>query len=264
MRSRRFLYSAALCTAFLSGCQWLQSYRPVSVVAVDAETKKPIPGAVVRISYPVTPGYRSPSPASGETGADGAVRLRAAPIEDGLDVEANAPGYLLEERSLSGQVVQDPQPAPVVLEMYAAPRPTVELVLPLGFRGLVHVETRIRDDLPYPPGQRCFRYDVPASGVVQLTGPALSGGVPAVRACYTDGTLLAADAPDLDVGFRWVRSENNYELYMVGTRVECDALKRAPDGVGRTSDGEKAPGRGRRGSPSPSDSGTALDSPNKP
>ncbi len=200
MRSRRFLYSAVLGVVFSSGCQ---TYRPVSVVAVDAETKKPIPGAAVRISYPLTPSSRAPAAASGETGDDGTVRLRAAPIEDGFQVEANAPGYLLEERSLSGEVVQSPQPASVVLAMYAAPGPTVELVVPVGFRGLVRVETRIQDDLPFPAGQRCFRYDVAPSGVVQVTGPALFG------ACRPS-------APATQTERRWPRTRRTWTWASVG------------------------------------------------
>ena len=151
--------------------------------------------------------------------------------------------------------------------MYAAPGPTVELVVPVGFRGLVRVETRIQDDLPFPAGQRCFRYDVAPSGVVQVTGPAPFRRVPTFRACYADGTPLAADAPDLDVGFRWVKSENGFEFSMVGTRTECDSLRRAPDAGGRSSDGDKAQGRGRRGrrgSPAPADLNSASDGPNSP
>ncbi len=148
--------------------------------------------------------------------------------------------------------------------MYAAPAPSVELVVPVGYRGLVHVETRIRDDLPFPPGQRCFRYDVPASGVIQVVGPALFRRVPAIRATYADGTPLSSDAKDLDIGFRWVKSENDGELYLVGTSIECDAFRRAPTGAGRPSDGGQAQGRGRRnrrGSPPPSDSDAAPANP---
>ena len=152
---------------------------------------------------PTHPEQPPPAAASGETGDDGTVRLRAAPIEDGFQVEANAPGYLLEERSLSGEVVQSPQPASVVLAMYAAPGPTVELVVPVGFRGLVRVETRIQDDLPFPAGQRCFRYDVAPSGVVQVTGPACSG------ACRPS-------APATPTGRRWPRTRRTWTWASAG------------------------------------------------
>ena len=260
MRTALFLCCLIVLQAFASGCQ---SYRPVSVAAVDAETKKPIPGATVRISYPMTASYSAPAALSAATGDDGVAQLRAAVLDDGFQVEATAPGYLVEERSLAADAVKDAHAAPVVMEMYAGPAPSVELVVPVGYRGLVRVETRIRDDLPFPPGQRCFRYDVPASGVVQVVGPAL------FRACRpsmpsTRIAPLSSDAKDLDVGFRWVKSENGFELYLVGTRFECDACRRAPTGDSRPSDGGPPEGRGRRnrrGSPPPSDSGAAAANP---
>ena len=79
MRNRRLvrpLIYAALLLALAPGCQVFQSGRPVSVLAVDAETKKPIPGAEVRISYPLTPAYRAPAESSGKTGEDGVAALQ--------------------------------------------------------------------------------------------------------------------------------------------------------------------------------------------
>ncbi len=193
--------------------------------------------------------------------------LKAAPLDDGFQVEADAAGYLPEECSLPGDDLKGPKFAVLTLEMYSGPAPSVELVVPVGYRGLVRVETRIRDDLPCPPGQRCFRYDVPASGVVQVCGPALFRRVPAIHARWADGTPLAADAPDLDVGFRWVKSENGCELYLVGTRVECDTLRRAPDAAGKSSDGDRPRGsgrHGRRGSQTPADGGDSSGGPDSP
>jgi hypothetical protein len=111
------------------------------------------------------------------TGDDGITQLQAAQEKDGF--QANAPGYMLEEKSLAVPPVEPARlfgpaapPAQIVVDMYAGPDPTVELVLPVGYRGLVRTKVHILDDLPGPPGQRLFRYETPESGVVQVTGSA--------------------------------------------------------------------------------------------
>jgi hypothetical protein len=43
-----------------AGCQLFQSTQPVSILARDAETGKPISGAVVRITYPIISAYHIP------------------------------------------------------------------------------------------------------------------------------------------------------------------------------------------------------------
>ena len=50
-RRPRFL---TLALALAPGCQALHPYRPVPVLVRDAETKEPIAGAQVRVSYPFT------------------------------------------------------------------------------------------------------------------------------------------------------------------------------------------------------------------
>jgi hypothetical protein len=76
--TRPLLFAALLAVA--PGCQAFHSYRPVPVLVRDAESKQPIPGAHVRISYPLMePAYAPPADSSGPTGADGVARLRAAP-----------------------------------------------------------------------------------------------------------------------------------------------------------------------------------------
>jgi hypothetical protein len=51
-----------------------------------------------------------------------------------------------------------------------------------------------RGDVPCPPGRRCFRYDVPASGEVRAEGPALLERVPDFRLLYADGAPPALHA----------------------------------------------------------------------
>jgi hypothetical protein len=91
-----------ICLSFLvvasSGCQAFHQYRPVPVLAQDGETKKPIPGVEVRISYPCADSRWAPYVSTGLSGSDGITRLKAAPYgEAGILVEATAPGFLPAE-----------------------------------------------------------------------------------------------------------------------------------------------------------------------
>lgn len=148
-------------------------------------------------------------------------------------METTAPGYLLDQKSLSGDLVaipthepfglfgaKEPPPVSLVAELYAEPGPTIELVLPSGYKGLVRVEVRPRDDVPCPPGQRRFRYDVSPSGEVVATGPALLRRLPNFVASYADGAPLSVKAKDDEVGWRWLKSDGVRETFVVGTLAE--------------------------------------------
>jgi hypothetical protein len=235
------------------GCQALYRYRPVPVLARDAETKQPIPGAEVRIYYPLTPASRAPWASSGETGPDGVARLRAAPCGDaGARVEVTAAGYLFEGKDLPDERVQagaPVDPGPFVLELYAAPRAAVELVLPTDYRGRVKAEVLAREDVPCPPGQRCFRCDVPPSGVVQVVGPPLLRRLlpPDFRARYADGTPLSAEARDAQLGFWPLACESGYQVFLVGTRAEYESARRDYGPGAGPSESQPARGKGGGG-----------------
>jgi hypothetical protein len=240
----------------LFGCQALYRYRDVPVLARDAETKQPIPGAEVRIYYPLTPASRAPWASSGETGQDGLARLRAAPCDDaGAHVEVTAAGYLFEGKDLPDEFVQTGAaggPGPFVFELYAAPRAAVELVLPTGYRGRVKAEVLAREDAPRTPGQRCFRFDVPPSGVVQVIGPELLRRLlpPDFHARYADGAPLNSEACDAQVGFWPLACEGGYQVFLAGTRAEFEDARRDYRQGASSSDGRpqrgKGGGRGRR------------------
>ncbi|OAI49012.1 hypothetical protein AYO44_01005 [Planctomycetaceae bacterium SCGC AG-212-F19] len=264
------------------GCQAYYRYQPISVLALDAETKMPIAGAQVRISYPLMPAVSVPVNSSGTTGTDGVVLLRAAASSDaGPLVEVTASGYLFEEKSASVEVLRAPEAtqrvptegersARLVLELYAEPPPTIELVLPTGYRGVVKVDVQTQDQAPATVGQRCFSYEVPASGVVQITGPALLRRVlPAeFRARFTDGTALSREPKDMELGIWcvqweekhldfWVGTQRDYESYRPSLRAE-EILEHRPPTSGK-SEGR---GRGsRRGNRPPADSNSEGMSP---
>jgi hypothetical protein len=196
----------------------------------DIETKKPIPGAEVSFSYPLTRPVGDAPVSSGTTGEDGVVQMRARSNGDvGITITTNANGYLLEETSVLDRDLQaTKQPARVTVEMYAGPAPTIELVVPIGYRGLVKAEMKIQDDGPCPPDQRAFRYEVQPSGTVQVIGPPFLRRVlsPDFRAVDTDGTPVKRPSDDLEVGLRWLRCEGGYQYFVIGTRSEFDFARR--------------------------------------
>jgi hypothetical protein len=279
--ARRAIYLFIL-VSIAPGCQALHPYTPVSIVARDAETKKPIPGADVRISYPLTSPDIAPYDSTGKTGEDGIARLRAAPSgDDVIMVNVNAQGYMFEDKNLPADVAKvieqaslfawaDRQPVTFVVEMFAEPRPTVELVIPAGYRGVVKADVQVREDVSCPPGQRCFRYEVSPSGEVQVTGPTLLRRVlaPDFHAKFADGDSLSVQPEDSELGFWALRSEGSVQLFWVGTQSEYDNLRRSHEtestGPRHSSGGGKSGGgghRGHRGNQPPSDPGQAGTAP---
>jgi uncharacterized membrane protein YgcG len=248
------------------GCQALHVYRPVTVQVRDAETKKPIPGAEVRLSYPLADASFAPWQAVGMSGSDGIAQLRAAPYgEAGILLDVTIPSYMTEQKSFSTEAVAaikptgflesaGQRPVSFVVEMYAEPFPEVELVVPDGFRGTVKVAINIQDDAPHTPGQRLFSYVVPPSGTLQVTGPTLLRRVyaPDFRARYANGTPINRQPLGDEVGFLSLKTEGGFDYFLIGTRAELEELRRADqrdqNGSNRSSGGKGGgKGGGRRG-----------------
>jgi hypothetical protein len=279
MRNRRIARSlvyAALLFTTVPGCQALYVYRPVQILAQDAETKKPIPGAEVRLSYPLAQSSLAPWESVGTTSSDGLARLQAATYgEVGILLDVTKPGYMTEQQNYPVEAVKEIKPAglfesvekrPVsfVVEMYSEPFPAVELVLPDGYRGTVKVAVKIRKDAPCQPGQRLFSYAVPSSGIVHIDGPPLLRRVfsPDCRGRYANGTVLSRQAQGDEIGFWSLKSEGEFDYFVVGTRAEYDELRRADQsdsGESHSSGGKSSGGgrgkRGRGGNQSSGDSG---------
>jgi hypothetical protein len=248
------------------GCQALYRYQPVDVLARDAETGKSIAGAQVHLSYPLASPAYAPWDCNGTTDNTGIAHVRAAPYGDaGVLVEVHAGGYLLEEKNLAVEAVQASQPTQLVVDLFAAPRPTVELVVPVGYRGLVKATVVIKEDAVSPPGQRRFTFTVPPSGVVQVAGPPLFRRVHASEftARFTDGTPLSRQPPLLEVGLWALRSEEGCYTFVVGTQSEYDDYRRYeireeagqshPSSPGQPG-GRGRHGGGRKGGQTPDDS----------
>lgn len=267
MRHQRLvecLFLSVCLTAGASGCQLFRSHTAITVVAQDAETKQPIPGAEVTISSPLS--------CCGRTGADGIAHLKAVKTdESGAEVEVAATGYMFEEKNLPAKEIHTSKPAhlmkgsaqptvQVVVELYAEPRPTIELVVPADYQGMIKAEVQVQDNLPCPAGERLFRVEVPPSGEVQVVGPALLHRSPDFSACYPDGTALSRHAKGVEIGLFWLKSEGKCEYFLVGTESAYQdycRTARKEEARQRHSSG-KGDGRGRRnrrGNPSPADPG---------
>ncbi len=240
LRPDRFSLCLVFLLALALGCQVLYRYRPVPVLVRDAETKKPIANADVHLYYPLSRDSLAPFDSSDRTDADGVAHLRAAPYGDfGVRIEASAPGYLTDQADVSSESIQHLQPPhffkekqqrkPFVVEMYAEPRFSVELMVPAGYRGPIKAEIEPQEDVAVPPGQRCFRYEV-VDGFVRIKGPAfvLRRVYPSdYRASYSDGTPLTAEMMTLQkVGFRWLRGQDKEQYFVVGTQPEYDMQRR--------------------------------------
>jgi hypothetical protein len=270
MRNRRpaqFLLGSVALLTLLPGCQVLYSYRPIVIKARDAETKQPIADAEVRVSYPLVHPTQAPYDSVGKTGGDGVARLQATPFGPaGVLVEVRAKGYLFEQKTLPIESVEalertnwfenlERRSANLVVDLYASPPPSVEFIVPVGYRGVIHADVVSKPDVPAAPGERCFRYTVPINGNVELNGPLLLARVAPLdyRAQYADGTPLGREPKGLELGFWAVKSEGNHLTFLVGTRAEFEVLRRAElqgSAPGRPTGGKGSGGGGggRRGS----------------
>jgi uncharacterized membrane protein YgcG len=256
---QRFIF-LALPIALLPGC--LSSGRkPLGVVVRDAETRKPIPRAEVRISDPLTQPSIKPYDTPVLTGIEGVAQLGAEPnAKNPMDLEAFAKGYQSGTRRITPMEIeaiesahwfeQTNKRAPkYTLDLYSGAPFSVELLLPPGFRGLIKVEIALRQDMACPPGQRIFTCQVapagtangteqagtahgteqPAgpSGTAQLIGPAILDRVPhaAYLARSAEGTIIENRMDATKVGFRWLKHDGDIEYYVVGTQKEFDVFR---------------------------------------
>ena len=143
-----------------------------------------------------------------------------------------------------------------VMEIYTGPEPTIELVVPISFRGIFKAKIETQADAATAPGQRAFRYEVPATGEVVLTGSPLLKHVHAsnMSVKFADDAPLSHWAKETPIGYWWLKNEAGYHYFLIGTQSEFDAYrhsqeitekqKRTGSGQGKGGGGG---GRGRKG-----------------
>jgi hypothetical protein len=228
-------------TVLVSGCAaLLYRYHPVTIQAIDAETKKPIVGAYAEITYPNTQPHRAPYLASGSTGDNGIAELKAT--GSGIycaRLDISAKGYMHEDEDLSLDAIEAADGGTAskaskaskptfVMELFAEPRPQLELIIPDGTVGPIRVNVHIQDDFVYPAGQRDFRYPVVPPEVTQIILPPMFRHVSAAAFSgrFANGTELHATEVDTEVGFWWVGAEGDLNTYFVGSPLMCRQYQR--------------------------------------
>jgi hypothetical protein len=238
----------------MPGCCSFYLDRPVTFHVRDAETKQPIEGAAIQVHYmrfmeisiPLT-GW---GPTEGVTDRDGNLTLVVDPYKDRFTMNTVAKGYLPEESLWGDWVKKRLVPRKrfewkndSVLELYAEPAGEVDLVFPNDYRGVVLIRFSPTDHPPDVPGQRNFRYDVSASGVVEIKESGLLERplkFDRIHAQLRDGTKLPN--LDRDVAFEdriatpyptddvlaltfiepdW---EHHTWIYVLGTKREADSV----------------------------------------
>ncbi len=262
MRARRPIRCLILLLAVAPGCQTLYGYRPLEVEARDAETQQPIAGVSVRISYPLETSALAPAESKAATGADGIAHVQAAPYgEAGIMLEVSAKGYASEVKYLSVEEVQAIEPAhwfedanvrrrpgKYVMELFADPAPTIELIAPVGYRGPIKAKILVQADAPATQGQRLFRFAVPDSREVEAKGPAVFRNVNSsgIRVRFADDRPLTLRAKESDLGYWFVKNEGGWHYFFVGTPTDHDAYLRSLQSEGSLR-GRQADGKSRRG-----------------
>jgi hypothetical protein len=227
MRSVLWLVAALVACA---GCKAWHCYRPVTIQVQDAETGEPISGAHVRLGYYLLVDPFAPKRTAGMTGPDGTVELVAAPYEGRAVMFVSADGYFSEGmQSLHDDDIRachrdrrKPR-KPVVVEMFAEPAATIELVIPTGYRGLVRVEVQ---EIPPPTVRlRTIQAVVPTSGIVLIKGPRLLRRAECVDCLlrYADGTPLESPPVGAGVGY-WRLDEEGEDVryFLVGSQKDHD------------------------------------------
>jgi hypothetical protein len=124
----------------------------------------------------------------------------------------------------------------VIVDMFAEPAATVELIVPAGYRGLVRVEVQ---EIPPPTVRlRTIQVPVPDSGIVMIKGPRLLHRADCVDVCLrtSDGIPMESPPEGEAVGFWRLDSDGeDVHFYLVGTQKDHDEWfarlhKATPDG----------------------------------
>jgi hypothetical protein len=189
--NRRALISCvvALGVTFTSGCMFTtqalsgldRRYRNVDFHVVDAETAKPVSGAVLHVAYQGMGGL-IPDDVQGRTNRDGRVKLRVDTNNFAI-LSVKADGY--------AEAPENPElfkkAGTHTVRVYRLPQPYHVLELPTSARGVFRIEVPIvfdeqrklrRDWGGWKPGQRELVTPLDAGSTVRLRAlPAMGGDI---------------------------------------------------------------------------------------
>jgi hypothetical protein len=239
IRAGRFIVPALVAALSATGCHTIEPSTPIAVHVRDAETHAPVPAVAVRLWRYGS--HESDREANFVTDADGVAHARVgSPDHGGVMLEVSGPNCLPTQVTLPREVADalatarplqpyEGPPLSVDVDVFAGPRPKVELVLPPGYRGVVKAEVRASQSGQWPAGQRLFSYVVPTGGVVRVEGPAVLGHGygPEVVAKFVNGAPCPNEPKNEEVGLRWIRRDGNDIYFAVGTSADEAAARRA-------------------------------------
>ena len=221
-------------TVALAGCGLFRTYRPLTVQVIDGETRQPLAGAEVSVSYPNMLDFTAPIPRSGKTDETGTVAIPVAEYHSTQLSGALAGYYQLHPYRVSTEsVTREPmrQISPII-ELWKSPAPKIEVIVPDGYRGPVKVVYETTPPETYELGRRMFTFRADRSGCVTVSGPAfLNGFLTDVTARHESGGVIpspSASRPE-EVAFRWVDCDqlpdgHQSQLFVVGTEADGKAL----------------------------------------
>jgi hypothetical protein len=220
------------------GCQ---SFVPVSVQVIDAETAAPVSGA--RVDAYVLTGMTlfAPKPSSVVTDGRGRAVVRVSDTVDaaGRGAAAAAPGYLralarfpesrfhrLRDRRRPAREVATSSAADLVIELYREPHPSIVLVVPNGYRGLLRLDQSAPcSERILSPRERVVEVSVRSPAPQKLPRVRLGGHFADERhfgARYEDGTRIPSSARDGGlIALRLVTARNMRYVYVVGTEKDA-------------------------------------------
>lgn len=210
-----------------SGCGVFRERRAMTVQVLDGDTREPVGGATVCVSYPNMLDFTAPQPTEMTTDGNGLATLRVADYH-GHSVRAAHSNYRVSDdfqqnatefRELpkrgDGRVKHT-----FLAYSNSTPRPTVELVVPNGYRGPVKI--RYETEEQPTAGRRSFKFPVSPTGHVTIRGPRLltERPKPDFAVAYEDGTVIASYGRPGQDAFRWVHCGTDSDLYVIGTEAD--------------------------------------------
>lgn len=259
MFSQHTLRTALVATVLLvgSGCS-LPMPRPVTFHVQDGDTGEAIADAEVAVDHWVIDfgrPFATVGPRSGVTDRNGNVTLVVDPRFPGFNCSASAANYNSFPADTPGIVKADsfqsshPAPGPWYsprgehqLRLFRGPRPTADVTIPDGYRGVVVVNLQGCDQPPPPlRGRRAFTYAASPRGVVDVPEGALFAGAglgSCIRVRYQNGRQLLSDPnigaekgplpDDSATALRCIGPDKKGAtwLFVVGTTAEATAVSK--------------------------------------
>lgn len=242
---------AILAASCLPGCISIasHSYETVDVRVLDAETNDPISNATVSITYGHGEEIVLNQPENVAVTTDGhgrAILEITEYIDTGVVAwEVSAGAYISRYAgdTFSGRVPDEflkvgtdhDAPLEAEIQLYRAPRPSVTIVVPDGYRGPLKIEHEPKPDwVQEAIGRRNFEFSASDDGYVFVEASRLlaRGVFGRASARYTDGTRIQRiytfyePEKDNDIGLRAIGTFPRYrDLYVIGTKSDEDSLR---------------------------------------